>query len=345
MNNRKRKYGPVMLDVAGTSLSRDDARRIADPLTGGVILFARNYASRAQLLELTGAIRDVRDDVIIAVDQEGGRVQRFRGDGFTSLPPMRALGALWNDDALAAIRVATAIGYVMASELHASGVDLSFAPVLDLDYGRSKAIGDRAFHPDPRVVALLAKSVAHGLALAGMAACGKHFPGHGYVEADSHVEAPVDTRALDEILACDVQPYQWLGLSLAAVMPAHVVYPAVDARPAGFSSVWLQQILRGRLGFNGVIFSDDLSMQAARQAGTTAEAAHAALDAGCDMVLVCNRPEDADDVLQRLRARDIDTASRRRIKRLAPRGDAPKWSELMCQPDYCQARKLIDSLR
>ncbi|CBW74325.1 Anhydromuramoyl-peptide exo-beta-N-acetylglucosaminidase (EC 3.2.1.-) [Mycetohabitans rhizoxinica HKI 454] len=345
MNNRKCQYGPVMFDVAGTSLSRDDVRRIADPLTGGVILFARNYASRAQLLELTGAIRDVRDDVIIAVDQEGGRVQRFREDGFTSLPPMRVLGALWNDDALAAIRVATAIGYVMASELRASGLDLSFAPVLDLDYGHAKAIGDRAFHADPRVVALLAKSVAHGLALAGMAACGKHFPGHGYVEADSHVEAPVDTRALDEILGCDAQPYQWLGLSLAAVMPAHVVYPAVDARPAGFSGVWLQQILRGRLGFNGVIFSDDLSMEAARQAGTTAEAAHAALDAGCDMVLVCNRPEDADDVLQRLRARVIDTASRRRIKRLAPRGGAPKWSELMRQPDYCQARELIDSLR
>ncbi|WP_338862988.1 beta-N-acetylhexosaminidase [Mycetohabitans rhizoxinica] len=303
-----------MLDVAGTSLSRDDVRRIADPLTGGVILFARNYANRAQLLELTGAIRDVRDDVIIAVDQEGGRVQRFREDGFTSLPPMRVLGALWNDDALAAIRVAT-------------------------------AIGDRAFHVDPCVVALLAKSVAHGLALAGMAACGKHFPGHGYVEADSHVEAPVDTRALDEILGCDAQPYQWLGLSLAAVMPAHVVYPAVDARPAGFSGVWLQQILRGRLGFNGVIFSDDLSMEAARQAGTTAEAAHAALDAGCDMVLVCNCPEDADDVLQRLRARVIDTASRRRIKRLAPHGGAPKWGELMRQPDYCQARELIDSLR
>lgn len=345
MNNRKCQYGPVMLDVAGTSLSRDDIRRIADPLTGGVILFARNYASRAQLFELTGAIRDVRDDVIIAVDQEGGRVQRFRGDGFTSLPPMRALGALWNDDALAATRVATAIGYVMASELRASGVDLSFAPVLDLDCGRSKAIGDRAFHAEPRVVALLAKSVTHGLALAGMAACGKHFPGHGHVEADSHVEVPVDTRALDDILACDAQPYQWLGLSLAAVMPAHIVYPAVDARPAGFSSVWLQQILRSRLGFNGVIFSDDLSMEAARQAGTTAEAAHAALDAGCDMVLVCNRPEDADDVLQRLRARVIDTASRRRIKRLAPRGDAPKWSKLMRDPGYCQARKLIDSLR
>jgi beta-N-acetylhexosaminidase len=169
--------------------------------------------------------------------------------------------------------------------------------------GDSSGHGDRAFHADPCVVALLAKSVAHGLALAGMAACGKHFPGHGYVEADSHVEAPVDTRALDEILGCDAQPYQWLGLSLAAVMPAHVVYPAVDARPAGFSGVWLPQILRGRLGFNGVIFSDDLSMEAARQAGTTAEAVHAALDAGCDMVLVCNRPEDADDVLQRLRAR------------------------------------------
>lgn len=344
MKNPKRKYGPVMLDVAGTTLSRDDARRIADPLIGGVILFARNYKSRAQLCELTGAIRDVRDDVIIAVDHEGGRVQRFCGDGFTPLPPMRALGALWNDDALAAIRMATAVGYVIALELRASGIDLSFAPVLDLDYGRSKAIGDRAFHRDPRVVVALAKGVAHGLALAGMACCGKHFPGHGYVEADSHVDAPVDLRTLNEILASDALPYQWLDISLAAVMPAHVVYPAVDARPAGFSPVWLQRILRGRLHFDGVIFSDDLSMEAARQAGTTVNAAEAALDAGCDMVLVCNRPDDADDVLQQLRARALDAASQRRIRRLVPRGDAPEWDTLAQQHEYCRARKLIESL-
>lgn len=333
-----------MLDVAGTTLNSDDERRIADPLTGGVILFARNYESRAQLVALTEAIRDIRDDVIIAVDHEGGRVQRFRGDSFAPLPPMRSVGALWNDEPLAATRAATAIGYVIASELRASGIDLSFTPVLDLDYGRSKAIGDRAFHDDPRVVTLLAKSVAHGLALAGMACCGKHFPGHGHVEADSHVDAPVDMRSLDEILATDAQPYEWLGLSLTAVMPAHVVYPKVDSRPAGFSPVWLQQILRGELQFNGVIFSDDLSMEAARQAGTTADAARAALAAGCDMVLVCNRPQDADDVLERLRDEPPNAASLRRIKRLAARGNAPGWNKLEDQPEYRQARRLIETV-
>ncbi|WP_225721783.1 beta-N-acetylhexosaminidase [Candidatus Vallotiella sp. (ex Adelges kitamiensis)] len=333
-----------MLDISNTSLSYDDIRRIHNPLTGGVILFTRNYANRVQLLELTHAIRDVCNDVIIAVDQEGGRVQRFQGDGFTSLPPMRVLGTLWNNDAISAMRIAKAIGYIIAAELRACGVDLSFTPVLDLDYGYSKVIGDRALHSNPRVVALLAQGIAHGLALAGMAACGKHFPGHGYVKADSHVSAPVDTRTLDEILAYDAQPYQWPGLSLDAVMPAHIVYPTVDTQPAGFSSIWLKKILRGKLGFNGVIFSDDLSMEAARQARTTAEAAHAALDAGCSMVLVCNHPEETDDVLQCLRTRVIDNVSQRRIKGITPQGKFLKWNDLMCQSDYCQARKLVDSL-
>ncbi|CAG7598696.1 beta-N-acetylhexosaminidase [Candidatus Vallotia tarda] len=333
-----------MLDIAGTSLNYDDIRRISDPLTGGVVLFTRNYTSCAQLLELTRAIRDVCNDVMIAVDQEGGRVQRFQGNGFTSLPPMRSLGISWNNDAIAAMRIATAIGYVIAAELRASGVDLSFTPVLDLDYGCSKIIGDRAFHPNPHVVTLLAKSVMYGLALAGMAACGKHFPGHGYVQADSHVEMPVDARTLNEILAYDMQPYHWLSLSLHAVMPAHVVYPAVDDQPAGFSSVWLQKILRGRLRFNGVIISDDLSMEAARQVGTTAEAAHAALNAGCGMVLICNHPEETDDVLEYLRMRVIDTTSQGRIKKLIPQGSPLKWSDLVRQPSYCQALKLIDSL-
>ncbi|UDG83176.1 beta-N-acetylhexosaminidase [Candidatus Vallotia lariciata] len=333
-----------MLDIAGTSLNCDDIRRISDPLTGGVVLFARNYTSRAQLLDLTSAIRDVRKDVIIAVDHEGGRVQRFRGDGFTSLPPMRSLGTSWNNDAIAAMRIATAIGYVMAVELRASGIDLSFAPVLDLDYGCSKVIGNRAFHSNPRVVSCLAKSVVHGLTLAGMAACGKHFPGHGYVKSDSHVEVPIDTRTLDEILSYDAQPYQWPGLSLDAVMPAHIIYPAVDSRPVGFSFIWLKQILRSRLGFNGVIFSDDLSMEAARQAGTIAEAAHAAIDAGCGMVLVCNCPEEIDDVLHFLRMHIIDTLSQGIINRITPKGNSLKWRDLSRHSGYCQARKLIDSL-
>jgi beta-N-acetylhexosaminidase len=257
---------------------------------------------------------------------------------------MRQVGELWDQDVLVATRVATSIGYVIASELRACGIDLSFAPVLDLDYGQSKAIGDRAFHRDPRVVTLLAKSVAHGLALVGVACCGKHFPGHGFVEADSHVAAPVDPRTLAQILEVDAKPYEWLGLSLAAVMPAHVVYPQVDAQPAGFSKVWLQDILRGRLNFPGVIFSDDLSMEAARQAGSTADAARAALAAGCDMVLVCNQPEQADDVLERLGSgpeRDWGRASARRIARLAARGPAPKWPKLQQQPQYLQALETI----
>jgi len=329
-----------MLDVVGLSLSEDDARRIAHPLTGGVILFGRNYRDRAQLQALTGQIRALRDDILIAVDHEGGRVQRFRSDGFTALPPMRRLGELWDRDVLLATRVATAVGYVIATELRAMGIDLSFTPVLDLDYGVSKAIGDRAFHADPRVVTLLAKSLNHGLALAGMSNCGKHFPGHGYVEADSHHAMPVDARTRTEILGHDAEPYGWLGLSLSAVMPAHVVYPVVDHRPAGFSPVWLQQILRQQLGFGGVIFSDDLSMEGARFAGDMVQAANAALDAGCDMVLVCNQPDAADAVLKGLQPR-ADAASRERIRHLAARGAALDWEALQNQPDYRAAVETI----
>lgn len=332
-----------MLDVAGTALTEADVRRIAHPLTSGVILFARNYQNRAQLGALTQAIREVRDDLLIAVDQEGGRVQRFKADGFTLLPPMRRVGELWDADVLQATRVATAIGYVLGAELRASGIDLSFTPVLDLDYEQSRAVGDRAFHRDPRVVTLLAKSLNHGLALTGMANCGKHFPGHGFVEADSHSAAPVDTRTLPQILEADAQPYSWLGMSLAAVMAAHVVFPRVDAKPAGFSRVWLQQVLREQLQFPGVIFSDDLSMEGARLGGSTVESAQAALAAGCDVVLVCNQPDEADKVLRGLHVTP-SRASARRIKRLAARGKAVPWSKLVRQPEYLAAQKLIREL-
>ncbi len=268
----KTNPGPVMLDVVGKTLTDDDKRRLAHPMTGGVILFARHYESRAQLIALTDAIRAVRDDLLIAVDHEGGRVQRFRTDGFTVLPAMGKLGALWDRDVLHATKVTTAVGYILAAELRACGIDMSFTPVLDLNYGQSQVIGDRAFHRDPRVVTMLAKSLNHGLALAGMANCGKHFPGHGFAHADSHVAMPVDDRPLDEILRDDVAPYDWLGLSLASVIPAHVIYPQVDSKPAGFSRVWLQDILRSKLRFDGAIFSDDLSMEAARQGGTLTEA-------------------------------------------------------------------------
>src|ERR1700756_3825197 len=332
--------GPVMLDVVGTTLNHDDNPPLPHPMTGGVILFTRHYESRAQLIALTDSIRAIREDLLIAVDHEGGRVQRFRTDGFTVLPAMGKLGELWDKDVLYATKVTTAVGYILATELRACGIDMSFTPVLDLNYGQSQVIGDRSFHRDPRVVALLAKSLNHGLALAGMANCGKHFPGHGFALADSHVAVPVDERALDEILADDVAPYDWLGLSLASVIPAHVIYPQVDAKPAGFSRVWLQEILRGRLRFQGAIFSDDLSMEAARQGGTLTEAATAALQAGCDMVLICNQPEEAEKVLDALRFTP-SKESRQRLKGMRPRGKALKWSKLVAEPQYLQAQTLL----
>ena len=335
-------FGPVMLDVVGTELDENDIRRIRDPLTGGVILFARNYRDRAQLTALTAAIHEARPGIVIAVDHEGGRVQRFRTDGFTHLPSMRKLGQLWDRDVLAATKAATDVGYVLASELRACGVDLSFTPVLDLDYGESGVIGDRSFHRDARVVTLLAKSLNHGLALAGMLNCGKHFPGHGYVKADSHLEIPVDERTLDAILAEDAAPYGWLGLSLAGVMPAHVIYPKVDRNPAGFSRKWLT-MLRQRFGFKGIIFSDDLSMEGARFAGTVVDGAHAALDAGCDMVLVCNSPERADQLLAGLRIKPGRAAaeSAARIAELMPRTPALDWDELQQDARYQSARKTV----
>ncbi|SDG62384.1 beta-N-acetylhexosaminidase [Paraburkholderia phenazinium] len=338
----KTNPGPVMLDVVGKTLTADDKRRLAHPMTGGVILFARHYESRAQLAALTDAIRAERDDLLIAVDHEGGRVQRFRTDGFTVLPAMGKLGALWDSDVLHATKITTAVGYILAAELRACGVDMSFTPVLDLNYGQSQVIGDRAFHRDPRVVAMLAKSLNHGLALAGMANCGKHFPGHGFAHADSHVAVPVDDRPLEAILRDDVAPYDWLGLSLASVIPAHVIYPQVDAKPAGFSRVWLQEVLRGKLRFPGAIFSDDLSMEAARQGGTLTEAATAALQAGCDMVLICNQPEEAEKVLDALRFTP-SKESQARIKRMRPRGKALKWSKLIAEPEYLQAQALLRS--
>lgn len=335
--------GPVMLDVVGKTLDENDIRRIRDPLTGGVILFARNFENRAQLCALTQAIHDVRPGVLIAVDHEGGRVQRFRADGFTRLPAMRKLGALWDRDVLEAMRAATDVGFVLAAELRACGVDLSFAPVLDLDYGESEVIGDRAFHRDPRVVAALAKSLNHGLTLAGMANCGKHFPGHGYVQADSHVAIPVDERELDQIISEDAAPYGWLGLGLAAVMPAHVIYPKVDKHPAGFSKKWLT-MLRKQFGFQGVIFSDDLSMEGASVAGSVVDGANAALKAGCDMVLVCNSPDKADQLLQGLQGYAFDPSSAARIAALVPQGGALGWDALQDDGRYRAARKTVRML-
>ncbi len=337
--------GPVMLDVVGTTLNDDDLRRIRHPLTGGVILFARNYTDRVQLVELCAAIHEARPGVLIAVDHEGGRVQRFRSDGFTRLPAMRKLGELWDKDVLDSCKAATAVGYVLAAELRACGVDLSFTPELDLDYGQSEVVGDRAFHRDPRVVTLLAKSPNHGLALAGMANCGKHFPGHGFAEADSHVAIPVDTRKSKDIIAEDAAPYGWLGMSLSGVMPAHVIYPEFDQHPAGFSKKWLS-VLRDQMGFEGVIFSDDLSMEGASVAGGVVEGAHAALSAGCDMVLICNSPDKADQLLEGLDPSHAIDARRsaQRIAALVPTSAALDWDTLQHDAQYQAARKLTASI-
>ena len=339
------KRGPIMLDVVGTTLDAEDIRRLQHPLTGGVILFARNYQNRRQLTQLTAAIHAARPGLLIAVDHEGGRVQRFKTDGFTKLPAMRKLGQLWDRDVLAATRAATDVGYVLAAELRACGVDLSFTPVLDLDYGESSVIGDRAFHRDARVVSLLAKSLNHGLKLGGMANCGKHFPGHGFVQADSHVAIPVDQRTLKEILAEDAAPYDWLGMSLAAVMPAHVIYPQVDRHPAGFSKKWLS-MLRRKFGFEGVIFSDDLSMEGASVAGSVIDGAKAALSAGCDMVLICNSPDKADQLLAGLKP-DNGVAARRSAARVAamlPQSAPLTWDVLQKEARYRVARQLAEAL-
>jgi beta-N-acetylhexosaminidase len=290
-----------MLDVLGTQLTADDEARLRHPLVGGVILFARNYQSPGQLAELTAAIHALRTPpLLIAVDHEGGRVQRFR-EGFTRLPAMRKLGNIWDIHPQRARHLAQQAGYVLAAELRACGVDFSFTPVLDVDHGQSSVIGDRAFHSDPQAIGELAHSLLLGLKQGGMHSVGKHFPGHGFVRADSHLDIPVDEREFVDIELCDLIPFrQMVEYGLSAVMPAHVIYPRVDSRPAGFSPVWLKQILRGQLGFDGVIFSDDLSMEGATVAGGVVQRATAALNAGCDMVLVCNKPESADELLQGL---------------------------------------------
>ena len=349
------QHAPLIIDIAGLTLTKADRRRLKHPLTGGIILFGRNWQDRRQLSALCAEIKSLRQDLLICVDHEGGRVQRFRTDGFTHLPPMRALGSLWMKDQLAATNAATACGYVLGAELRACGVDFSFTPVLDLDWGESGVIGDRAFGRDPRVVTLLAKSLMHGLLQAGVANCGKHFPGHGFVKADSHTDIPVDRRSLKAILADDAAPYEWLNTTLTSVMPAHVIYPKVDARPAGFSEKWLTYILRGQLGFGGAIFSDDLSMAGARlidgKEVSYTEAAVTALNAGCDMVLLCNQSvgegKPVDELLDGMAEallkgqwEALESSELRRLD-LLPATPAHEWDELMLHPAYMHAMGLI----
>jgi beta-N-acetylhexosaminidase len=331
--------GPLMIDIAGTALSALDRERLKHPLVGGVILFSRNYASPDRLAALCAEIRALRQPpLLIAVDHEGGRVQRFR-EGFTRLPAMRRLGELWDRAPQEAVRAARAVGYLLAAELRALGVDFSFAPVLDLDWERSGVIGDRAFHRQPQAVAALAGGLIAGMKDAGMACCGKHFPGHGWATADSHVAIPVDERSLAE-LAPDIEPYR--QLALAAVMPAHVIYPQVDARPAGFSPVWLDK-LRREIGFDGVIFSDDLSMAGAAVAGGILERAEAAWRAGCDMLLVCNAADAVGELLARWRPQ-LDAGRSARVARLMPTLPAAQRHELARLAAYRDGQAAVDRL-
>jgi beta-N-acetylhexosaminidase len=336
--------GPVMVGVAGLTLTDAECQTLSHPLVGGVILFRRNYQSLEQLAALTARIKSLRTPaLLIAVDHEGGRVQRFL-DGFTRLPPMSRLGARWDEDRSAALEEARTVGYVLAAELRACDIDLSFTPVLDLNWGPSAVIGNRAFGAEPEKVAALAEALQQGLRQGGMASCGKHFPGHGWVSGDSHHEIPRDTRPLEEIRRNDLQPFARLVASgMASLMPAHVVYPAVDAQPAGYSRRWLQDILRAELKFDGVIFSDDLGMEGAAGAGGIVDRARAAFSAGCDVVLLCNRPDFTAELLRELPAQ-IPAALAARLARIEGDGERAAWQATIASADFAACRRKVAAL-
>lgn len=328
--------GPVMLDVEGVELTAEDRARLSHPQTGGVILFTRNYQSPQQLQQLVDDIHDIRTPrLIVAVDQEGGRVQRFR-EGFQRLPAMGLLGDLYDRDAEQALSMAQTVGWIMGSELLHYGIDLSFAPVLDLGHKISSVIGDRAFHTQPDIVVHLANALIRGLNKSGMEAVGKHFPGHGSVEGDSHHVMPFDKRSGDTIMANDVQPFRRvINTHLTAIMMAHVIYEQVDALPAGYSPYWIKQLLRQQLGFEGIVFSDDLSMSGAESVGGYPARAEASLNAGCDMLLICNNPQGADEVLDSLEGYN-NPVSQLRLVRLHGRPTMKK-GRLFKTPEWSQA--------
>ncbi|HXE40265.1 MAG TPA: beta-N-acetylhexosaminidase [Azonexus sp.] len=334
-----RDLGPLMIDIAGLQLTDLDRERLCHPLVGGIILFSRNYANPQQLETLTREIHALRSPaLLIAVDHEGGRVQRFR-DGFTRLPPMAALGRLWDRSPQAGLAAARDVGYVLAAELRARGVDYSFTPVLDLDYGPSRVIGDRAFHRQPAAVVALADALNGGLREAGMGCCGKHFPGHGYVIPDSHVELPVDDRSL-EAMQEDLVPYRRLDLD--AVMAAHVIYNCMDCNTAVFSNKWIDY-LRNDIKFNGVVFTDDLSMAGAGIVGGMLNRVDTAYRAGCDMLLVCNAPDAVAEVLAEWKP-EIDVTRGKRVEALLPGQAAKAWPALQADPRYQVALQSIAQL-
>ena len=335
--------GPVMMDLVGTQISTTEKELMQHPSVGGVILFTRNFESLDQIISLIAEIHALRTPhLLIAIDHEGGRVQRFH-DGFTKLPPASVFGQIYKQDHDRAREYAETTGWLMAAELRAIGVDFSFAPVLDLAHGVSGVIGDRAFHAKPEVAATLAYAFMHGMSLAGMSAVGKHFPGHGGVTEDSHLALPVDHRDMTALLKEDIVPFEkMINNYLPAIMPAHVIYDQVDDRPAGYSEIWLKQILRDRLKFQGVIFSDDLSMEAAGIGGSYGERAQLALQAGCDMVLVCNHPEGVTEVIAAL-GDYSNPASELRLARMHGKNTLDR-EQLLASEKWQQANQLVKSL-
>ena len=328
------RLGPLMIDIAGHTLTDLDRERLCHPLVGGIILFSRNYADRQQLIALTREIHALRQPkLLIAVDHEGGRVQRFRED-FTRLPSMRTLGQLYDRDPEAGLAATRDVGLVLAAELRACGVDYSFTPVLDLDYGPSRVIGDRAFHRDPQAIIALAGALGEGLKQGGMGTCGKHYPGHGYVIPDSHVELPVDDRQL-AAMQDDILPYRQLPLD--AVMAAHVIYECYDCNTAVFSSKWIDY-LRNDIKFDGVVFTDDLSMAGAGVVGDMLARVQTAYAAGCDMLLVCNSPESVALVLENWHP-EIDPVRQQRVERLAANAGQP----IEFSPERLQAAQQVAS--
>lgn len=328
--------GPLMVDLVGVTISEKEKEILQHPLVGGVILFSRNYESPEQITALTAEIHALRQPhLIIAVDHEGGRVQRFR-EGFSRLPPVGKLGQHFMQQPQQALKQAEITGWLMAVELRAVGVDFSFAPVLDLDYGISEVIGDRAFHRDPQAVSKLASAYIRGMKQASMAAVGKHFPGHGAVEVDSHLGLPVDSRYLEDMWQADMLPFRQLcSHTLAGIMPAHIVYEKCDSLPAGFSSYWIQEILRKRMGFQGAVISDDLSMAGAAIMGDSTARAKAALTAGCDLVLLCNNPAEVESVLDNLKC-EADPLRHMRLVRLHGRHPIDRET-LMASDQWKQA--------
>jgi beta-N-acetylhexosaminidase len=334
--------GPVMVDLQSTCMTDEDCQMLANPRVGGVILFSRNFESIEQLQNLVEAIHQIRSPrLIVAVDQEGGRVQRFR-EGFVDLPPLSLLGELYDESPDRALECAQATGWIMAAELRAIGIDISFSPILDLDYGVSTVIGDRAFHRQPETVAELAHAYIVGMRKAGMAATGKHFPGHGAVQADSHTDLPVDERPYVDMLNEDLLSFERLiHYDIAAIMMAHVIYSDVDTNPACFSQHWIADVLRTRLAFEGVVFSDDLSMAAAHCMGSYSDRAMAALQAGCDMVLVCNSIEGRKEILSNL-SDYHNPVSHCRLIRMHGK-PAPDWDKLHTSQEWDAALKLLSS--